>query len=93
MQDAWLKAKASEEEEGIYDDDESNDLHLYNLDYHFGDYTVVQREEREYRQCNAIKFFEDGKNIADRCFFRGLASKFDLEKISEIYIIKILNSC
>ena len=45
MRDAWLEAKASEEEEGIYGDDESNNLHLYNLDYHFGDYTIVQCEE------------------------------------------------
>lgn len=83
MRDAWLEEKASEEEKDYCGDacDDQSDSEHNNLDFDFVNYAICQRELPEFRNSNANSFLEDGKTMADRCFFRGLTSQFNLEDL------------
>jgi hypothetical protein len=92
MRDAWLEEKATEEEEDQYGDacDDQSDSEHNNLCFDLDNYTLCQREQPEFRNPNTSSFLEDGKTMADRRFFRGLTSQFNLEELGRIYICKYL---
>ena len=93
MRDAWLEEKASDEEERHLcdaNDDGSIDLDSFDLDCDLSDYVVKRREEPGHRRATLHGFLHDGKTIADRRFFYGLTSQFDLDNIGEINICRCL---
>ena len=90
--DAWLEEKAAEEEEEHcrdMDDNDTDEMDIRDLEYDFGDYIINQREiamKRNHRD----NFLEEGKSIADKRFFHGLASQFNLEEHGEILVSNYL---
>lgn len=63
----------------------------YNLDFDINNYTVALRRPPTGRSSSINNFLEDGKNMADTCFFRGLESHFNLEKYGRDYIYAFPN--
>lgn len=87
FRDAWLEEEAVEEEEEYSRDMDGGDceslrLDLCTLDYDFSVYSISQRNTPMDRD-TIDDFLEHGKTEADLCFFRGLASQFDLENLGE----------
>lgn len=83
--DAWLEEKAADEEKGYnrnVEDEDDDGIDAHDLDYDLGDFLISQREtSTERNSCD--NFLEEGKTNADRRFFRGLTSQFNLENLGK----------
>ena len=84
-----LKKKATEDHYGDACNDQSDSEHS-NLDFDLYNYAICRREQPKFRNSNANSFLEDSKTMADRRFFRGLTSQFNLEELGRVYICKYL---
>lgn len=86
MRDTWLEQKA-EDEEREYQDDADDEKRIdseYNdLDFDLSHYSITQRIRPALRTDEAINYIENGKTDADRRFFCGLASGFNVEEFGK----------
>jgi hypothetical protein len=84
--DVWIEEKTAEEERNhLYrdeDDDESDDGDTYDLDFDLSGYNISQREMQAERN-SSDNILENGKTNADRRFFRGLTSQFNVEDLGK----------
>lgn len=88
MRDTWLEDKA-EEEERKYNDDSDDELCIdspdCDLDFDLSPYSITQRDKPINHGYNIDNYVEEGKTIADRRFFQGLACHFNVEKKGEFH--------
>lgn len=96
--DAWSEERAAEEEEDHQAEDDYQeeadvdkivDADACDLNCDISGYSISRREVAEERNSSS-SFLEDGKTDADKRFFRGLASEFNLEDLGKISLFKTL---
>ena len=63
----------------------SNPSKHYDLDFNINSYAIALHQQPVGRSFFINNFLDDGKNIADICFFHGLECHFDLEKNGRVY--------
>ena len=88
MKDTWDREKTAKEEMGCYSnssDSRSNPSEHYDLDFIISSYAIALCQQPIRRSFSINNFLDDGKNIADICFFCGLECHFDLEKNGRVY--------
>ena len=82
------------EEMGYYgdsSDSRSNPLEHCDLDFDINSYAIALCQQPIRRSFSINNSLDDGKNIADICFFCGLECHFYLEKNGRVYNYVIQN--